>query len=667
MLARYSRAAWAAFALILFTVQTQAQTSLEIYAGGTPFVNAPPNTVPIRPHGMAVAADGTLVVGDEGSGKLLRYDPVSNTVTSVPNLPGLLEFRVDTPQALGFDPAGLLNLIANRDQWQLDLVDGTKTEVGLYATGNWFTFGPDGSLYFSQSGDNSLRRRTPSGSVQVIAGSTVAGFSGDGTTQALFRTPRGVAVDAAGNIYIADSGNNRVRRRDAVTGIFTTVAGNGSTAYNGNNLLATQTALWIPDLLTFDSAGNLYVDEANGHRIRKLNFATNRITTVAGNGSTSGSPGNGGLAVNASITRVVDIRVTSDGTLYLSELDSSRVRKVDTSGIISQVLGNGTPSFCGDGGPARSACLSRPNGITIDATGDVYVSDQNNHRLRKISAATGIITTVAGGNELSPAGDGGPATAARFANGPFGLAVDSARNLYVATDGRVRRIDAASGIITTFAGNTAPGFSGDGGPAISAQLNGVSRVALDAFGNLYISDIYNNRVRRVDAVTGIITTFAGTGSDTGALGDGGPATLASLAWPHNLAFDTAGNLYIGDTNHYRIRKVNIATGVITTVAGNGNSDITGDGGPATAASIGMWPAIDVDTGGNLYVTSSSELRRVDARTGIIDKVPAPIWGLFTAEGRSLVNPNDMVFGPDNRLYISDATNNDLVLRVSGLQ
>ena len=230
----------------------------------------------------------------------------------------------------------------------------------------------------------------------------------------------------------------------------------------------------------------------------------------------------------------------------------------------------------------------------------------------------------------------------------------------------MRRIDAASGIITAFAGTTSAGFSGDGGPAISAQLNGVSRVALDASGNLYISDIYNNRVRRVDAATGIITTFAGNGSSTGPLGDGGPALMASLAWPHNLAFDADGNLLIGDTNHYRIRKVNIATGVITTVAGNGNSDITGNGGPATAASIGAWPAFDIDADGNIYLTASEQLRRIDAQTGIIDQVPAPIWGLYTPEGRGLENPNDMVLGADNRLYITDAATNNLVLRVSGL-
>jgi sugar lactone lactonase YvrE len=666
MPAHFPRATCTALACLLFTVHAQAQTSIEIYAGGSPFLNAGADTVPMRPRALALAPNGNLFVADEASGKILRYDAATSTVTSVPNLPGLLEYRFAGPQALGWDPGGMLNLMAGGEQWQLDPIDGFRIYIGPIGSVAFATLAADGSLYFTQSSSHAVSRRTPSGSIQTIAGGTTPGFSGDGTTTALLNSPRSVAVDAAGNVYIADTGNNRVRRRAAATGIITTVAGTGLRTYNGNNLLATQTNLSGPDRLTIDAAGNLYINEGDGYRIRKLNFATNRITNFAGNGSIGGDPGNGGLAINASINGVADIKSASDGTFYIAEGDSYRVRKVDPSGVISQAIGNGTPSFCGEAVPARQACLARPNGITIDDAGDVYVSDQNNRRVRKISAATGVITTIAGGSDSGPDGDGGPATAARFTNGTAGLAVDRARNLYLANNGRVRRIDAATGFIWAFAGTTTPGFSGDGGPAISARFNGVSRVALDASGNLYISDIYNNRVRRVDAATGFITTIAGNGSDTGPLGDGGPALMASLAWPHNLAFDAAGNLLIGDTNHYRIRKVNIATGVITTVAGNGNSDISGNGGPATAAGIGAWPAFDIDAGGNIYVTASAQLRRIDAQTGIIDAVPAPIWGLYTPEGRGLENPNDMVLGADNRLYITDAATNNLVLRVSGL-
>jgi len=663
----FSRGTCAALlACVLLTVRAEAETSIEIYAGGTPYLDTLANTVPVSPRALAIAPDGNLYVADEASGKILRFDPATSTVTSVPNLPGLLEFRFSSPQALGFSPGTLLNLMAVQEHWQLDLIDGFRMFRGPVGAAASVTFGPDASMYFSRPNEHAVYRRSYSGNIATVAGSALPGFSGDNTTVARFFNPRGVAIDAAGNIYIADSGNHRVRRRAVGTGIITTVAGTGGTTYNGENLLARQTNLSNPTLLAIDTAGNLYIYESGGHRIRRLNAATGRITNFAGNGSPSGIPGNGVPAIFASINGVADMKIAANGTLYIAETNSYRVRKIDASGIISQIIGNGTRSFCGEGVPAREACLNRPNGIAIDDAGDVYVSDQNNRRVRKISAATGLITTIAGANDTGPDGDGGPALAARLPNGPAGIAVDAARNIYVAAGGRVRRIDAATGIISAYAGTTTPGFSGDGGPAVAARLNGVSRLALDSSGNLYIADIYGNRVRRVDAATGIITTVAGTGIGDGPLGDYGPAIHASLGNPHTLVFDPDGNLLIGDTNHYRIRKLEIATGLISTVAGNGNAAIYGNGGQATSAGIGSWPAFDVDAAGNIYLAAGFELRRIDAQTGIIDRVPAPTWGLYTPEGRSLENPNDMVLGADNRLYITDADTNNLVLRVSGL-
>ena len=667
MLGHFFRGACAALlACVLLTARAEAQTSIEIYAGGSPFVEVSANTVPVSPKALAVAPNGDLYVADDASGKLLRFDPATSRVNSVPNLPGMLEYRFSSPQALGYGPQGSLNLVAGQEQWQLDLIDGSKNNLGPVSGVVSATFAPDGSLYFTRSADHAIYLRALSGSVVTLAGSTLSGFSGDGTASARFNNPRGLAIDAVGNLYIADSGNRRVRRRDAATGIITTIAGTGFASYNGTNLLALQTNLQSPSLLAFDTAGNLYIYDEGVYRIRKLTAATGRITDFAGNGVPGNNPDNGIPAILSSLGVVASMKAASNGAVYIAEADSYRVRKIDTNGTISRIIGNGTRSFCGEGVPAREACLNRPNGIAIDDAGDVYVSDQNNRRIRKISAGTGLITTIAGGSDSGPEGNGGPALAARFPAGTAGLAVDPARNLYVAATGRVHRIDHATGIITTFAGTSTPGFAGDGGPAIAARFNGVSRVALDASGNLYISDIYGNRVRRVDAATGIINTVAGNGLGTGPLGDGGPAVNASLSWPHNLAFDPAGNLLIGDTNHYRIRKVNLATGVITTIAGNGSIEISGDSGPATAAGIGDWPAIAVDGNGNVYVAAGSELRRIDAQTGIIDQAPAPIWGLYTPEGRGLENPNDMVLGADQRLYITDAATNNLVLRVSGL-
>ena len=649
----FSRGTCAALlACILFSARAEAQTSMEIFAGGSPFLGKPANTVPVSPNALALGPNDDLFVADGPSGRLLRFDPATSTVTSVPNLPGLLQYRFGGVRALDYGQDGLLNIVTGQEQWQLDLVEGWRIHLGLVGATSSPSFAPDGTMYFSRFSEHAIYRRTTSGTTTTLVGSLNAGFSGDGTTSALFNNPRGVAIDAAGNIYIADSGNHRVRRRAAATGIITTVAGTGATNYNGDNLPALQTNLSTPTFLAIDAAGNLYINEEDSLRIRRLNAATGRITNFAGDGSLGGDSGNGGLAVNTWINSPVDMVTAGNGTVYIAEPNSNTVRKVDSSGIISHVIGNGTPSFCGEGVPALEACLALPNGIAIDDAGDVYVSDQNNKRIRKISAATGLITTIAGGNWYGSTGDGGPALNSFFPNGTSGIVVDAARNLYFTSDNRVRRIDAASGIISTVAGTGSFGFSGDGGPAVSARFNSINRLALDPSGNVYISDSFNHRVRRVDAATGIITTVAGTGVSNGPLGDGGAAIDASLGSPDTLAFDPAGNLLISDVSHYRIRKLNLATGVITTIAGNGAYGFGGNGGPATAAGIGHRPAFAVDAGGNIYLTSSYELRRIDAQTGIIAQAPAPIWGLYTPEGRGIDGASAMVLGSDNRLYVA---------------
>src|SRR5439155_1177468 len=252
-----------------------------------------------------------------------------------------------------------------------------------------------------------------------------------------------------------------------------------------------------------------------------------------------------------------------------------------------------------DGGAATNASLNSPASVAQDASGNLYIAEYANHRIRKVTAATGIITTVAGNGINSFAGDGGAATSASLSS-PAGVALDASGNLYIADyfNNRIRKVDAASGIITTVAGNGSFGFAGDGGAATSASLSGPAGVAVDAGGNLYIAAYSNHRIRKVDAATGIITTMAGNGNPTFA-GDGGAATSASLNFPASVALDASGNLYIADPNNNRIRKVAAATGIITTVAGGGSS--LGDGGAATSASLYDPTALALDASGNLYI------------------------------------------------------------------
>ena len=275
------------------------------------------------------------------------------------------------------------------------------------------------------------------------------------------------------------------------------------------------------------------------------------INTVAGNG-TAGFSGDGGPATSASLNNPLEVAVDAAGNLYIADRANNRIRKVDTSGTITTVAGTGTAGFSGDGGPAISASLNRPFGMAVDSAGNLFIADTSNQRVRKVDT-TGTITTVAGNGTAAFSGDSGPATSASL-NSPAGVAVDSAGNLFIVDtlNQRVRKVN-TSGTITTVAGNGTGGFSGDGGPATSASLNSPNDVAVDSAGNLFIADISNHRVRKVDT-TGTITTVAGNGTG-GFSGDGGPAASASLFGPNDVAVDSAGNLFIAEQINHRIRKV----------------------------------------------------------------------------------------------------------------
>lgn len=310
------------------------------------------------------------------------------------------------------------------------------------------------------------------------------------------------------------------------------------------------------------------------------------------------------------------------------------------SGIISTIAGSNSYSYSGDGGPAASATFSLPESVVVDSSGNIYIGDVGNYRVRKIDAVSGIITTVAGAGEAGYSGDGGLATAAKLSS-VSGIAIDQAGNLYIA-DGRnhrIRKVDAASGIITTVVGTGDKGYSGDGGLATAAQVNFPSSVAVDSSGNLFLSDSDSYRIRKVDALSGVITTVAGVGS-YGFSGDGGSATAAKIAYSWHIAVDDNGNMYTVESE--RIRKIDALTGIITTVAGNGTNGYSGDGGPALSAQFKGPRGMTVDSGGNIFFADAynHRIRRVDAISGIITTVAGN--GL---EGYS----SDNVLAPSSRL------------------
>lgn len=340
------------------------------------------------------------------------------------------------------------------------------------------------------------------------------------------------------------------------------------------------------------------------------------IATAVGSGPSNiesgGYGGDGGAATSALINSPTSVALDSADNLFFCDWNA-RIRKVDAgTGIITTVAGTSTAGYSGDGGPATSAGLGGPGSLAVDSAGNIYFADVHNYRVRQVSAETGVITTVAGNGSELDSGDGGLAINAGIAL-PAGIAVDKADNLYF-TNGadRVRKVEAASGIITTIAGRGGSYHSGDGGPAVLAQLDQPSDVAVDDEGNIYIAARGEHRIRKISATTGVITTVAGAspGADSGIMsiwvyqggfsGEGGPATDALLDGPEYIALDKAGNLYISDTFNYRVRRVDAITGCITTIAGTGVRDFSGDGGLALRAEITTPSGITVDSADRIY-------------------------------------------------------------------
>lgn len=372
--------------------------------------------------------------------------------------------------------------------------------------------------------------------------------------------------------------------------LVTTIAGS-QTGFFGSNV--------IISVAVSGSGPFTYQWQFNG-----TNLPNNIIRTVAGNAAITNYAGDGGVATNAHLNNPRGVALDNSGNMYIADTINQRIRKVATNGIITTVAGNGGTNYGGDGSTATSAILNNPQDVALDSAGNFYIADSSNHRIRKVNT-NGIITTVAGNGTAAYAGDGGAATNASLKS-PGGVALDILGNLYVAdtSNERIRIVD-SNGIITTIAGRTGAGFSGDGGAATNANLSSPFRLVLDNAGNLYIADQSNNRIRKVDT-NGIITTVAGNGNTT-FVGDGSAATNAGLSFPRGVTLDSVGNLFIVDSVNNRIRKVN-SSGIITTVAGNGVAGNSGDGGTATNANLNRPYGVTSDVSGNLFIADASNQR-----------------------------------------------------------
>jgi trimeric autotransporter adhesin len=554
-----------------------------------------------EPWGVALDANGNLYIADKLNMVIRRVDAATGIINIVAGDVALTIFSGGFPFG-SYSGDGGPATIAGLDQ---------PTSVAVDAAGN---------LYIADSVFDVIRKvSVATGVITTVAGighpTGLTASNGDGGPAASASVDvSGIALDSLGNIYIAGIGV--VRKVTAATGIITTLAGTYSIYTSGDGGAATSAAVGGPSGVAVDSAGNVYLADPGSGTVRKVTASTGIITAVAGNYATSYS-GDGGPAINAQLHIPRGVAVDRSGSLYIADTLNGLIRKVAADiGIIGTVAGHYNPYSplqTADGIPSTEASLNQPSGIAVDSSGNLYVTDAA--RVRQINAATGVITTVAGNLTVSQpggfpqgySGDGGPATSAKL-NNPAGLALDAGGNLYIADtyNSVIRMVTAATGIITTVAGS-GPGYTGDGGPATRAGLKMPTGVAVDSACNMFIADQGNNTIRKVTAATGIITTVAGNGVQ-GYGGDGGPAVLAQVNQPSGVAVDSVGNLYIADQGNSAVRKVTLATGVITTIAGNGSVGFRGDGGPASAAQLANPFGVATGPGGRVYVSDTMNNR-----------------------------------------------------------
>jgi sugar lactone lactonase YvrE len=628
------------------------------------------------PFGITASADGYIYIADSYNNTIRQIDittsnyPVTTIAGNALDAPGStdanigINARFNIPSGITINGSNLYVTdsenntirkigIDETDLWPVTTFAGSAEEsgnsngigtaarfdypIGITTDGNDF-------LYVVDAYNDTIRQIfLPSRDVFTYAGIPSASNFADGYgSNAQFNTPSGIVYNNK-SVFVADTMNSVIRQLDL---LYINNPGNitmytyGDYGYyiltivNPNNILYNLTFnSTLSGISYIEQNGNsvitiphgisgyydvtlykniLYNTQFNSSYQMKINAISSKqyfMSTVAGNGY-YGYYGDNTLAINVGIQSPYGVAVDSIGNIYIADTYGGRIRKVTAStGIITTIAGTGSWDYYGDGGAATAAAFRYPKGIAVDSFDNIYIADTENHRIRKVSASTGIITTVAGGNGGGGYyGDGGLATDATLSY-PRGVAIDSVGNIYIAdtSNQRVRKVTISTGIITTVAGNGNYGYSGDDGIATDAILRSPYGIAIDSAGNIYIADSENQRIRKVTVSTGIITTVAGTGN-YGYSGDGGLATAASTAHIYGIILDSNGNIYFGDVENRRIRKITVSTGIITTIAGNGNYGYAGDSGVATDANFKLIVGIAFDSAGNIYIADEESKR-----------------------------------------------------------
>ncbi len=555
-----------------------------------------------RPEGVAYDGAGNLYIADVFNNRIRMVDTK-----------GIIHTFAGTGQAGQQDSSQALSASFN---YPTDVVaDGS------------------GNLYVNDNQNYKIRKITSQGVVSTIAGTGVFGSAAENASAATqpLADIEAMAVDTQGNLYLGDFTYNRVRRISG--GLIATVAGNGNAGFSGDGP-ALNVSINGPGGLAFDQNGNLLISDTGNRRIRKL--AASVITTIAGTGQ-PGFSGDGGPALSATLHNPFGLAVTQGGAIYIADRDNFRIRTINSSSTISTAAGNGALISSQNGVAAGLATMLDPFGVSFDYTGALLIADSDNNIIRRMTGGT--LATIAGTGADEFSGDNGPATQAGL-NGPFSVNADSAGNYYEAeaNDGNVRKIG-TSGLISTIASSSANGLNvptqalpdskgnvyisdldnsrvlqlaPSGSIAQVPNLSNPAGIALDGLGNLYVTEAGAGKVVKVSS-TGAVTTIAGGGSVAGTAADGGPATNARLGIPTGIAVDSTGSsVYFSDAANANVRKVALSSGTISTVAGNGRSGFSGDGGPATSASLGEPWGLALDPSGSLYIADvlNNRIRKV---------------------------------------------------------
>ena len=625
-----------------------------------------------HPHDLAQDKEGNLYVSDIGNAVYRRIDYKTGVITRIAGSGKVgrggdggtaLDAEMDAHCGIAVDEEGNVYLSS---EWANNIrrIDARTGVIELFA------------------GQDARHRPSETGSSRPYSGSALSlgGYSGDGgpAKDAGFHHPEHLAFHSKGDLYVCDNSNHRVRKIDMQTGTITTVLGTGQPASNGDGGLAAEASTLEPDAICLDVHDNLYVGEKYGFRVRKVDAATGVVTTLVG----TGVPGFGEDGLPGPQTRCnsceAGVWADPDGTVLWSDC-SGRLRRYDgETGIVTTVLG-GTGVH--DGAVATEGFLSGPGGLSVGPDGHIYIADVWSQLIRAIDPSTGVIRTVAGNGARAYGGDNGPATEAYLGN-PHDVSVDSLGRVVIADTrhGHVRRID-LDGVIRNVAGAAFQWDKGDGGPAVGANLMHVRAMAHGPNDDIYIGDAGAGRIRKVDADSGIITTVAGVGAgggyswdggpsaraQTGVAnaddrGDGGPAVRARVGAPTAIRFDGAGNLYFSDSAHHVVRKIG-PNGTITTVVGTGEEGFSPDGTPAMESRLSRPWGLEVSTDGMIFVsdTGNNRVRRI-GRDGIVTTVAGSETAGDAGDGgpaveASLNEPRGLRLYGKDILLIADNYNN----------